>query len=150
MIVSNSTKLIHQRKDKLGADITIINKKLKENVKDVNELKESLQMYQETNDNKLVKIDNSKKQQKVERIAQVEDIQQVHNELKENLRNLEDRSWRDNLRVDGIPEYEEESWDDTEEIVKDALHEKLFGNKSHPVGAKEAGKDRTIVAKFSS
>ena len=92
MIVSNSTKLIHQRKDKLGADITIINKKLKENVKDVNELKESLQMYQETNDNKLVKIDNSKKQQKVERIAQVEDIQQVHNELKENLRNLEDRS----------------------------------------------------------
>ena len=92
MIVSNSTKLIHQRKDKLGADITIINKKLKENVKDVNELKESLQIYQETNDNKLVKIDNSKKQQKVERIAQVEDIQQVHNELKENLRNLEDRS----------------------------------------------------------
>ena len=92
MIVSNSTKLIHQRKDKLGADITIINKKLKENVKDVNELKESLQMYQETNDNKLVKIDNSKKQQKVERIAQVEDIQQVNNELKENLRNLEDRS----------------------------------------------------------
>ena len=58
MIVSNSTKLIHQRKDKLGADITIINKKLKENVKDVNELKESLQMHQETNDNKLVKIDN--------------------------------------------------------------------------------------------
>ena len=92
MIVSNSTKLIHQRKDKLGADITIINKKLKENVKDVNELKESLQMYQDTNDNKLVDIDNSKKQQKVERIAQVEDIQQVHNELKENLRNLEDRS----------------------------------------------------------
>ena len=92
MIVSNSTKLIHQRKDKLGADITIINKKLKENVKDVNELKESLQMYQDTNDNKLVDIDNSKKQQKVERIAQVEDIQQVNNELKENLRNLEDRS----------------------------------------------------------
>ena len=150
MIVSNSTKLIHQRKDKLGADITIINKKLKENVKDVNELKESLQMYQDTNGNKLVDIDNSKKQQKVERIAQVEDIQQVHNELKENLRNLEDRSWRDNLRVDGIPEYEEESWDDTEEIVKDALHEKLCANKSHPVGAKEAGKDRTIVAKFSS
>ena len=38
-IVSNSTKLIHQTLDKLGTDITDINEKLKENVKDVDELK---------------------------------------------------------------------------------------------------------------
>ena len=31
-------------------------------------------MYQDTNDNKLVEPDNSIKQQKIERIAQVEDI----------------------------------------------------------------------------
>ena len=31
-IVSNSTKLIHQRLDKLGADIIDINEKIKENV----------------------------------------------------------------------------------------------------------------------
>ena len=31
-------------------------------------------MYQDTNDNKLVELDNSIKQQKIERIAQVEDI----------------------------------------------------------------------------
>ena len=31
-------------------------------------------MYQDTIDNKLVELDNSIKQQKIERIAQVEDI----------------------------------------------------------------------------
>ena len=128
-IVSNSTKLIHQRLEKLEADITDINEKLKENVKDIDELKQSLQMYEDTNDKKLVEIDNSIKQQKIEHIAQVKDIQQVHNELKEKLRTLEDRSRRDNFRIDGIPEYEEESWDDTEELLKDALHEKLGVNK---------------------
>ena len=82
-------------------------------------------MYQDTNDNKLVEIDNSIKQQKIERIAQVKDIQQVHNELTEKLRNLEDSSQRDNLRIDEISEYEEES----EELLKNALHEKLGVNK---------------------
>ena len=42
-------------------------------------------MYEDTNDKKLVEIDNSIKQQKIEHIAQDEDIQQVHNELKEKL-----------------------------------------------------------------
>ena len=128
-IVSNRTKLIHQRLDKLGADIIDINEKLKKNVKDVDVLKESLQMYQDTNGNKLVEIDNSIKQQKIERIAQVEDIQQVQNELKEKIRNLEDRSRRDNLRVDGIPKYVEESWNDIEKLLKYTLREKLGVNK---------------------
>ena len=79
MIVSNSTKLIHQRLDKLGADIDI-NEKLKETVEDVDGLKQRLQMYEDTNDKILVGIDNSIKQQKIECIAQVEDIQQVNNE----------------------------------------------------------------------
>ena len=68
-------------------------------------------------------------------------------------------TWRidldDNLCIDGIPEYEEESWEDTEELLKYALREKLVVNKiqierTHRVGAKEGGKNRTIVAKFSS
>ena len=37
-ILSNSTKLIHQRLDKLEADIIDINEKLKENVTDVDVL----------------------------------------------------------------------------------------------------------------
>ena len=68
---------------------------------------------------------------------------------------MEDRSQRDNLRIDGIPEYEEESWYDTEELPIEALPEKFGVNKiqierAHRAGAKEGGKDRTIVATFSS
>ena len=55
---------MHQRLEKLGADMIDINEKLKENVKEVDELRLSLQMYQDTYDNKLVEIDNSIKQQK--------------------------------------------------------------------------------------
>ena len=51
--------------------------------------------------------------------------------MKEKVRNLEDRSRQDNLHIDGIPEYEEESWDDTEELVKDILREKLDVSKIH-------------------
>ena len=68
---------------------------------------------------------------------------------------LLDRSRRDNPHVDGIPEYEEKSWGNTEELFKDALREKLGVNKIqieifHRVAAKGSGKDITIVAKFSS
>ena len=51
-------------------------------------------MYEDTNDKKLGEIDNSIKQQKIKRTAPVEDMQQVHNESKEKLRNLKDRSRR--------------------------------------------------------
>ena len=95
--------------DKLGADIVNINGKLKENVKDIGELNQSIQMSQDTNDNKLEEIDSSIKQQKIERIAQVEAIRKKCNELKGKVRNLEDRSQRGKLRIDGITEYQEKS-----------------------------------------
>ena len=55
--------------DKLGADIVNINGKLKENVKDIRELNQSIQMSQDTNDYKLEEIDSSVKQQKIEHMA---------------------------------------------------------------------------------
>ena len=61
----------------------------------------------------------------------------------------------DEITLNGIREHEEESWDDTEELLKDALREKLGANKikiekAHRVGAKDGGKNRSIVAKFCS
>ena len=52
-MAASGTKLIHQVPDKLGTDIVNINDKLKENVKDIGELNQSIQMSQDTNDNKL-------------------------------------------------------------------------------------------------
>ena len=64
-------------------------------------------MSQDTNDYKLEEIDSSVKQQKIEHMAQVEGIRKKCNELKEKVRNLEDRSQRGKLRIDGIAEYQE-------------------------------------------
>ena len=58
-IFSNSTKLIDQRLDKRKTKIIDINVEISKNIKDVDELEESLQMYEETNDKKLVEVDNS-------------------------------------------------------------------------------------------
>ena len=66
-------------------------------------------MSQDTNDNKLEEIDSSIKQQKIERMAQVAAIRKKCNELKGKVRNLEDRSQRGKLRIDGITEYQEKS-----------------------------------------
>ena len=55
-IVSNSTKLINEGLDKRGAGIIDINEKLKETVKDVGKLKQRFQIYEDTNDKKLVEI----------------------------------------------------------------------------------------------
>ena len=69
---------------------------------------------------------------------------------------MEDRTRQDNLGINGIPEYEQIfCWDDTEELLKDVLREKLGVNKIqiervHRIGAKEGGKGRAIVAKFRS
>ena len=68
-MAASCTNLIHQIIDKLGADIININDKLKENVKDIGELNQSIQMCQDTNDNKLTEIDNSIKQHKIKRMA---------------------------------------------------------------------------------
>ena len=43
--------------------------------------------------------------------------------------------------IDGIPEYKEDSWDDTKELLKDALRKKMDANKikietANRVGAK--------------
>ena len=45
--------------------------------------------------------------------------------LKDEIRDLKDRSRRDNLRFDGVREYENETWNDTEEVLKDFLFKHL-------------------------
>ena len=68
-MAASGTKLIHQILDKLGGGIININDKIKENLKDIGELNQSIQMFEDTNNNKLMEIDNSIKQQKIERMA---------------------------------------------------------------------------------
>ena len=73
------------------------------------------------------------------------------------MRDLEDRSRRDNLRVDGLKEIDNETWEKTEEILQQMIRDvlELEGiniERAHMVGNKSNEKNapRTIVAKFSS
>ena len=71
------------------------------------------------------------------------------------LRILEDRSRRENLRLGGIEEWEEESWADREQNLKDTLSE-ILGiqnikvESTHRVEDKKRWPCRTIVAKLST
>ena len=73
------------------------------------------------------------------------------------MRNLEDRSRRDNLRVDGLKEIENETWEQTEgilqQMIRDILElEGITMERAHRIGNKsnERNTPRTIAAKFSS
>ena len=84
-----------------------------------------------------------------------EKIEHESKRLKDKLRDLKDRSRRDNLRFDGVIEYENESWNDTEEVLKDFLFEHLGLENikiehAHRTGEKREDTSRTIVAKFGS
>ena len=52
-------------------------------------------------------------------------IEDENKRLKDKLRDLEDQSRSDNRRFDGVREYENESWNDTEEFLNDFLFEHL-------------------------
>ena len=73
---------------------------------------------------------------------------------------LEGQTKRDNLVFFGIPEQQEETWDDCEDEVRKVLDEnlKLQGalsdnevgiERAHRIGKKQQGKTRPIVVKFS-
>ena len=75
--------------------------------------------------------------------------------VKDKLRDLKDRSSRDNLHFNGVREYEIESWNDTEEVLKDFLFEHLgLRNiqieRAHRTGERKQDTSWTIVTKFSS
>ena len=59
-MAASGTKLIHQILDKLGGGIININDKIKENLKDIGELNQSIQMFEDTNNNKLMEINHGR------------------------------------------------------------------------------------------
>ena len=85
-----------------------------------------------------------------ERILYLEDD---NGYLKEKLRSLEDRSRRNNLRIDGVAEDEKETWSDTEGKIQQLFTDQLSTpnitiERAHRSGSRNAGKPRTIVMKL--
>ena len=92
------------------------------------------------------------------KIGEVEEkivtILRINNDLSDKIRDQEDRSRRNNLRIDGIKENEKENVRDLEEKVKNLFQHKLDIKddieieRIHRTGRKKDGKPRTIILKL--
>ena len=142
-IISANTKIINDRMDKMMLEIEKTNKRIKEFDEEKEEIKKSLETHQHITDTKLHEV---KKHVKMNE----ESIRDIFNKL----RIQEDRSRRNNIRVDGIAENEGETWDDCAVKVKSFLNDKLGFNdvnieRAHRVKSKSRQTGpRTIVAKL--
>nr|XP_047129837.1 uncharacterized protein LOC124809896 [Hydra vulgaris]XP_047140476.1 uncharacterized protein LOC124815738 [Hydra vulgaris] len=87
--------------DIISGNLKIFNGRLEKVEKDIEELKLSLNFHEQLIDEKVKKAKVCSKEDNSESIQK-------------KLRELEDRSRRNNLRVDGIDENEGESWEESE------------------------------------
>ena len=60
-----------------------------------------------------------------EKVEEIYDYQVDPDEIEKKLTDLEDRSRRNNLRIDGLAEENGESWDDCERKVKEIFADRL-------------------------
>ena len=128
---------------------------------EVDELKKSLQFHTDQWEENFKTLDNLKSELLQNQKHQQQQKQPVIQDLKEikgKLNDLENRSRRNNPRIDGIIEYENESWPQSEKklqkIIKDQLQFEwdIEIERAHRSGKTmtdgDANKRRAIIAKF--
>ena len=100
--------------------LSSLNTRIDDVVKSVAELKASLEYSQQD-------IDDLKEAADAidDMDEELEDIQRGLHKHKEKLEYLENQSRRNNIRIDGIPEEDNETWLNTETKAKEVLQEKL-------------------------
>ena len=127
----------------ISANTILINKRFEEINEKISDFRESLEY--------------TEKELK-EEIKSVKEQCEIDNQMLRNkLRELEDRSRRNNIKIEGVKENENETWDDTAKKVEDIIKNKL-GIKKHVIierahrgGNKQNktfNKPRTIFAKL--
>ena len=93
--------------------------------------------------------------------GEIGSLQKTLDEQSSKMEYLENQSRRNNIRVSGIPESADETWETVEEKVKKAIREKLdmeidierahrVESKKKPEGAKKSGQSRTIVCRLKN
>ena len=154
-IVSTNTTPLQKSLDRLSIQIQGNSNRLENIIKETDDLKLSLEVTQEMQDVKIKSVEKLVKEAEKKYKQEIESLIIKSKEQNDKLRVLEDRSRRDNLRFDGIPEYKNETWADTEDILKDTLREQLGMNnikieRAHRTGTNTQSTCRTIIAKFTS
>ena len=154
-IVSTCNSDTIMRLDRLSEEIQDNNERLEKLNKETVDLKISLETSQEIFEKKFQKVNDNLSIQKQKHKEDINELWKDNDQLCERLRDLEDRSRRDNLRIDGIAELENETWEQTEEILHNLFKEKLeleniSVEREHRVGNKGKNNKRTIVLKLAS
>ena len=126
---------------------------------EINDLKKSIEFTENVLEEKVAKVEQNvcELQGKFKKVEEdvtymndyIEDAENIHNKLVE----LEDRSRRNNIRIDGIKERNKESWEECERRVHSMLKERLDienveRERAHRAGRKDRNKPRTIVCKL--
>ena len=135
-IIAANTKIMNDRLDILTKELTTNSEKIKTLEKDCKEFVKSLDATEEIHNKKIDKM-----QEKIENIQEkVNDDSEII-KIKNKLREMEDRSRRNNLRIDGIKEGTKESWEQTEKKVQDIFMNKLNLHNVKIERAHRTGKD---------
>ena len=126
---------------------------------EINDLKKSIEFTENVLEEKVANVEQNvcELQGKFKKVEEdvaymndyIEDAENIHNKLVE----LEDRSRRNNIRIDGIKEHNKESCEECERRVHSMLKERLdIENveieRAHRGGRKSRSKPRTIVCKL--
>ena len=145
-IISANQTIMNDRIDKISLEISDINKKLKNYDIEKRDLKDSIETHQNIVDGKLEEVKNH-----------VRHNEENSRSAFDKLRVLEDRSRRNNIRIDGIKENDGETWDECEVKVKSFLKNSLgidniHIERAHRVKSSNKNKNtpKTIVAKLLS
>ena len=124
-IVSQNTIPLQTSLDKLTMEINNSNNRLNNIMKETDDLKLSIETYQNITDDKLNATENSidKIKNSIDKIKEtfkreIAKLKKDNDDTNNKLRILEDCSRRDNLCFDGIEEWEEDSWADTEQNLR--------------------------------
>ena len=156
-IVQNGAADTNSQIDQVTQEIKDNNTRINVIGKETDELKLSVEASQEMMDKKIEKAEGKVNQYKLQHDKDINELWQENEYLREKMRDLEDRSRLDKLRVDGLKETDNETWEQTEEILQQMIRDvlELEGiniERAHRVGNKSNEKNapRTIIAKFSS
>ena len=111
-------------KELIDRNVKHTNELLDQLSSDINNLKESLEFTEQDIGNKLVKVENELKDLKTD-VKAIENNLLNADEVSDKLVELEDWSRRNNLRIDGIEESPDGTWETCENKIKDVIKEKL-------------------------
>ena len=155
-IISANAKIQNEKIDSIKNKLNDVQSRIIRLEEKEREFQESLEFTQDIMDKKIEthKEQLEKKMEDIENNGMAVHMTKVK-ELEEDLRRLEDRNRRNNLRVDGVRENEGESWNETEIKVKKLLRDRLkiddvIIERAHRMGKKNKDKPRTIIFKLLS